>query len=495
MSTMLSVAQMRKLLQDALDSALDTDAHTLPASMLETTNHRPVLFSDYSVVRAAPGMGKSLWARVLTDPGLRAVAAREFQLPRLERTEAAVAYGARAMQTPPDVEELDALINRCVQPVALWTAVALTALGVADLTALTGWSERVDWLTRNPGAPQRAVAELDTAGRPGNTVRLVTFDALDHLHPDRGRADHLISGILQLAADLTQMRTRVRAKVFIRPDILDSALPALTPTSRKALRTTDLTWGAPDRLGWQRNWTPLYGLLIHLLGNHASREAAVFRAMTSPWEQNPDGRFTAPNELRTDPTAQQKVFALIADPYMGANFRNGLTYHWLPTYLQDAHGQVTPRSFLTSLQQALVHAAEEHPGHDRALHHQDIRSGQHAGIRQRADHIACTTPWVQEALEPLAGKQVPIEQDTVVGLWALHGLTARLRDQARARVGERAAPTGPRYPDSYPDLVEELIAIGVMKRRTSGLLDLPDLYRVAHRLGRRGGVPRTASVA
>jgi hypothetical protein len=53
--------------------------------------------------------------------------------------------------------------------------------------------------------------------------------------------------------------------------------------------------------------------------------------------------------------------------------------------------------------------------------------------------------------------------------------------------------TGPRHPDDYAGLIEELIDLGVMSRRSDRRLDLPDVYRIAFGIGRRGGVRRVQS--
>ncbi|MFF7383480.1 hypothetical protein [Streptomyces griseoluteus] len=52
--------------------------------------------------------------------------------------------------------------------------------------------------------------------------------------------------------------------------------------------------------------------------------------------------------------------------------------------------------------------------------------------------------------------------------------------------------TGPRYPEDPALLIEELVALGVMRRRRDGRIDLPDVYRIAFAVGRRGGVPKMA---
>lgn len=495
MSRTLSVAEHRTLLHDALSAILDTDALTMPAKMMYTPSaHRPALYADSSVVRGGPGEGKTFWARALTDPRMRAIAAREYRMPRLERTEAVVAYGVRPDTAQPTAGELRAFTELGVDPTALWSAVALTALGVPDLVGRATWTERVDWLIRNPGATARSLAELEAAARNDDTTRLVLFDALDQLHPDRERAEHLASGMLNLAVTLSRHTTRLRAKVFIRPDMLDGALSSVPRADRSTLtsRAADLSWSRGDYFG-RLERSDLYGLFFQLLGNRDSAEATAFREAWPTWERTEDGRFLAPAELRDDPAVQERAFTTLAGRFMGANARKGHTYTYLLCHLQDARGSVTPRPFLAALASALLHTTGSQPDHDRALHHDGLRHGARCGAR--AEELDRAMPWVRLAMEPLAGNQLPIEEDDVLALWEKAGLTARLQESAREAQNDTGAlRTGPRTA-SHSHLVEELLSAGVMSRRTSGQLDMPDTYRLAHRMGRRGGVRRVTPAA
>ncbi|MFI1765340.1 hypothetical protein ACH41H_25220 [Streptomyces sp. NPDC020800] len=151
-----------------------------------------------------------------------------------------------------------------------------------------------------------------------------------------------------------------------------------------------------------------------------------------------------------------------------------------------------PRSFLATLHQAAIHA-DDRPGHGRALHHEEIRRGWQEGVRVRARELDGTLPWAREALAALAGEQVPIEEERVFALWEQAGLLSRLRN--RGGCARASVTTGPRSVDSHPALLDELIELGIATRRTSGLIDLPDLYRFLHGLGRRGGVKHVAHTA
>ncbi|MFJ5071725.1 hypothetical protein ACIQC7_35445 [Kitasatospora sp. NPDC088556] len=64
MSRPLTIAEHRKLLHEALSAVLATDALSPPVSMMYTPDaHRAALYAESTVVRGAPGEGKTFWAR------------------------------------------------------------------------------------------------------------------------------------------------------------------------------------------------------------------------------------------------------------------------------------------------------------------------------------------------------------------------------------------------------------------------------------------------
>ncbi|MBB4937980.1 hypothetical protein FHR32_002285 [Streptosporangium album] len=104
------------------------------------------------------------------------------------------------------------------------------------------------------------------------------------------------------------------------------------------------------------------------------------------------------------------------------------------------------------------------------------------GVRSRRNGQKEDLPWVQAVIDPLAGQQVPIDESNVIDLWNEHGLTETLQRQATRFIEGEKVRTGPRYPDRYPILIE----LSVMRRRKDGRIDLPDVYRIAFSIGRRG---------
>ena len=90
---------------------------------------------------------------------------------------------------------------------------------------------------------------------------------------------------------------------------------------------------------------------------------------------------------------------------------------------------------------------------------------------------------------PLAGRQVPIDRETITGAWHDSHISSAL-DQYSGETSETKVRVGPRNAHDYDELINELIEIGIITKRANGKLDLPDVYRIGFDLGRKGGVPR-----
>lgn len=494
-STELSAAEYRDLLSAALSETTDADTLQPNVHTLFTPNsHRAALFVDSTVVHGGRGVGKTFWYHSLLDDTLREVAAHEYGIERLRHLTVSRGFGASVEpDLYPGKRVLQQLTKEGIPAYDLWYAVLLTALGQTELRGLPEWRDRVAWVQANPGAAERTVQQADRQAQQDGTTHLILFDALEHLHQVRLQADRWVGGILELALAMRLGTRSIRCKVFIRPDMFEGARLHFPDASKLTANAAHLTWSRAN----------LYGLLFHYLGNHDEESAPLaerFRRLTGSWEADAQGRrYVPPELLRGDERFQEQRFTRIAGPYMGANYRKGNTYTWLPNHLMDGVEQVSPRSFLSALNKAVVYTRGTYAGHEYALHHEGIRRGVQTASETRVREVGEDMPWVSRAVTPLKGQQVPIEQDRVVELWREAGLSEALRREAEwyeephaGAVEDNHVRTGPRDVDDPVGLVEELIALGVMRRRRDGRIDLPDVYRIAFNIGRKGGVPRIA---
>uniref|UniRef100_A0AAU2JWN8 DUF3046 domain-containing protein n=1 Tax=Streptomyces sp. NBC_00049 TaxID=2903617 RepID=A0AAU2JWN8_9ACTN len=471
-----AVQATRALLIEALAAAPDADTSTPDLrTMFTPSSHRLALDPDVTVVRGARGTGKTFWAKALTDPALREVAAKSYMMPRLERTEVITAFGGvepvlGGRRTVAD------LIKAGVAPRDLWSAVVLMALGQPEIQELETWAERIEWTRQNGEKYEAALRRVDRETREKKQTRILLFDTLDHLHSDRRQLDLLLAGLFEVALELRLTTGTLRAKIFVRPDMYESAPREFADASKLGANATDLSWSREN----------LYGLLFHQLGNHASERAQAFRACTGVWREEGPGRFIAPVDLIADQKRQEEVFVMLAGPFMGTDRRKGHTYTWVPNHLQDGLGRVSPRTWLRTLFHSARRTSDNSVNHPLPLHYDAIRESLSQSATDRVAELRDDIGWAARAVELLAGTQVPMERSAVWFAWEQSGLRAEI--SKLLETGHQGS--GPRDLNSYGEIIRELLDLGVMTERTNGAIDLPDIYRLAFAIGRKGGVAR-----
>ncbi len=170
---------------------------------------------------------------------------------------------------------------------------------------------------------------------------------------------------------------------------------------------------------------------------------------------------------------------------MGANKKRGLVYTWLPTHLADAREQTSPRTFLTAWREAAHHGS---PPPGRAVDHLGLLEGVRKASEDRLSELAEDYPWVKTVLEPLRGQMVPMEWVVLAALWRDRGTAQAVLTQS-AKEG-RLAPVQLGDPGTDPErsLLKALWAIGVLELRASGMINVPDIFRIEAGIKRKGGV-------
>lgn len=482
MTELLTPAELRQLIDVSLPVVADANTER-PAlnSMYTPWSHRQALQPDVTVVRGGRGAGKTYWYNSLLEDQLRTVAAEEFELPRLQAVSAREGFSVQSNNRAyPGPAEIGQLLENGIVPEDLWLAVVIGQLGAPEFARLHDWRDRISWTRDNPGQATEVIEVADRRADEDGATVLLLFDALDHLHSDRRVADWLIAGLLKVVLRLRISTRRLRGKVFIRPDMFTDEVLRF-PDASKLGRYADLSW----------NTVSLYGLFFHLLGNAPTPFASRFRGVesaTGAWRRATGAeRFSVPVDLATDEEQQERLFHMLAGKWMGANHRKGNTYTWLPNHLMDGVDQVSPRSFLDAIRRAVEVTNDEYRGHEFALHHEGLRQGVTTASQTRVAEISEDLPWVGVAVRPLEGLQVPITEADVLERWGSRGLTS----ERLLRAGDGGEiRTGPRSPGDLDAVITEMVELGIMRRRHDGRLDMPDVYRVAFRIGRKGGVPR-----
>lgn len=308
---------------------------------------------------------------------------------------------------------------------------------------------------------------------------LVLFDALDRLADDWQHINPLAKGLLQVALDVRSTK-RIRCKVYLRPDILqDQSITSFPDFSKLLARKASLEWRRAD----------LYALLFQCVGNAKSGGSEFRKLVADKFDLlgtcNDAGAWSLPSALRTNESQQEALFELMAGRAMGSSTKRGKPYTWLVNHLQDGLHQVSPRSFFAALGTAAVETS-----HDYALplDYRGIQRGVQKASEIRVQEITEDYPWVRLVMEPLRGNLiVPCSTFEIETIWKQERTLELLESQLKAAITAVKLP--PQNLDQgAAGILTDLQALGMVQRMDGKRIQMPDVYRIAYGLGRKGGV-------
>jgi hypothetical protein len=444
--------------------------------------HARALDLEATLVEGMRGAGKSFWWSSLASPDHRAFIQEGFPDARLPaKLNVAHGFGTGSSSTEyPDAEQLIDLVDQ-FRPRSIWRAVVAKHAGFGrEFTALQTWASRVQWVQSNT---ERYAQELDAADHrlsKDSSKLLVLFDALDRLADSWAHIRPLAKGLLQVALDMRSTRN-IRCKVYVRPDMLEDDEIVSFPDFSK-LNASKIS------LRWQR--ADLYALLYQCLGN-AQRGGIEFRNLVAAClgtkaARQSSGTWVLPSALRVDEDLQEDLFERLAGKAMGSSTKRGKPYTWLVNHLQDGKDQVSPRSFLAALRTAAqVSEAEDD---SLPIGYRGIQRGVQDASTIRVTEITEDYPWVKLVMEPLNGKlTVPCLFKEVEAIWRREKTVEKLENSLQ-RQGKTAKLPPQHLEAGTVGIAIDLENLGMMNRLEGRRIQIPDVYRVAFGLGRRGGV-------
>jgi hypothetical protein len=417
---------------------------------------------------------------VLGQKKTRDTAAKAY--PQLGLKSVSVSFGFTGIGGPEGVgvDELNELVPPSAtseQAKAFWWATILRAAAQSNGAANKGIAEFIDtalkWKERENLLTFHEKKLFD-----GKKPLLVVYDALDMVATTWPRRRLLTEALLEVVWSMRAYRA-IKLKLFLRPDQIDD--DALRFVELPKLRT-----GAV-RLEW--SGTDLYGLLYARLA--LSPDAKVRGAFTNLLKLQ---EIAEPTQvailarrwpLAHDRKDQTRVMEAMAGPYMSAGphgYKKGRTYDWPITHVADAFHEVTPRSFLGLMIGAATYGAT--PA-DKAITPDGIRHGLREASKTRVDQLHLEFPWIKGVLAPLDGLLLPQNETQVFRVWQrAKTINSLLAD---AKTNNYLPPFPIEGKQREQKLFEALARIGVMFRRKDGRVDMPDLFRVAAKLLKKGG--------
>lgn len=454
---------------------------------LPLPEHARVFEPENLLIIGHRGAGKTQLFRALQSPdGVAAVqtVAKRFDADQLSKTRWLVGYTSSGTEFP--AELVFQQFTKGKQPIDLqliWLGYLLRTLCRHRVLSTDELPEEVKQVIHQDGVqldqlfstiqkhlPQ-AVNALDRfdAGleREGKWV-FVTYDELDRVSSsDWEQLTTILRGLIQFWSSHTRRWRRLRPKIFLRRDLYERAAIVGPDVSKISAQRLELTWTSRD----------LYALLAKRFYNQAP--ALVRRYL---------GRNLPPGEERGAlgwcPTLgvvddYRLMVGQICGEFMGDSAKKGRPFLWIPTHLQDGHGQVLPRSFVKLFEKAAQlqnHSAKvDYP---RLLHHSAIRGALDLVSLDRMEEFKEELPWIDRVRSRLveAGLNVPIERQTL--------------QRELDRIDWSQTSDRPAQRSGY-DLLQFLGALGIFYLRPDdNRVDVRDIYLKGLGFKRKGGVKR-----
>ena len=445
-------------------------AAPLPLDEIYTpTSHGLALDPRRPLVVGNRGVGKSVWSGVLADNSTRQAVSAYYPALGLDRMAVQLGFHEGAGKTEgiaPSPAVLSSLLSKNISPETIWSAVLLRAVAPnLNIVLPEMLEELVAWMLQNVEKSEEILRKADQYFASKKSVFVLVFDALDRLASNWHEIRRLTEGVLRLALGMQSYRS-LRAKVFLRTDqAKDEVLFRFPDASKMRASRVELTWHAVE----------LYGLLFKIIQRDEKANLAL---------QKIAGDFFAPAAREVD-DVQKIIFSRIAGEFMGSDHRRGRTYTWLINHLADAFGETTPRSFLITLNRA---ANSRVKPTNFVIDHLGIREGVQAASEVRVDQLGEDYPWIRRVLKDLEGLEVPCPPSSFTRRWA----DRKTIEEVRAGALENLRPGPLELENSTSDaevaLLDAVKNIGVVEERSLDRVNMPDIFRVAAGIKRRGGV-------
>lgn len=440
------------------------------------------------IILGARGSGKSFWSSVLGQADARTDVAKAY--PRLGLSKVDVQFGYTGVGGPDgvSVEHIDSLVSPDTpidEAKAFWWSTILNAAARQYSQGNNKRSKPKDFfsIAQDWEKREEKLDEYEQQLRTQDKTLLIVYDALDTVARTWPRRRHLTESLLEVVWAMRAYR-HIRLKLFLRPDQIED--DALRFVELPKLRTGAI------RLKWETE--DLYGLLyarLALTQDEACRNA--FEVLLKNNNINlPDREaiLTRRWSLVSHQDDQKVVMDALAGPFMGEGnyaFKKGSTYNWPITHLADAFSEVTPRSFLGMMIAAAQHGSAPE---NRVINPEGIRHGLRAASKTRVDQLQQEFPWIKGVLAPLSGLLLPQSEDNVIDVWKKAKTIKQLKIDAETQ--NYLPPFPSKNNSGERDLCIALQRIGVMSRRNDDRIDMPDLFRVAAKLLKKGSITPTS---
>lgn len=318
---------------------------------------------------------------------------------------------------------------------------------------------------RHLSAAFAALEAVDDALARDGRFLFASYDHLDRLallEPGHTTRDRLVRALLAFWLSASTRLRRLRAKIFLRPDLFDEAERSFPDASKLRPRAVSLDWTVEQ----------LYRLAVRHLANRGPHPDPMRRWLTSKAGVELEHRAGYGFSSGPLPEPAQRVFATaLAGAVMGKGVRKGYTHRWILARLRDAGGRIVPRSLLRLLGFAATRAQRDPLTQGPLMEPTSLVGALEDTSRARVNELREEYPFVGR-LEHLRGQTMLMDRSRVIAALA------------RGPFGDDGLGT------DGSAVFDELRRVGALEVRDDKRIDVPDIYRYGFGIKRKGGAPR-----
>jgi hypothetical protein len=475
---MSDVLKIRKAIIEAIPPTANYGESPNIVYVYTPPAHEKALRLESSLIIGARGVGKSFWTAAIGDANIRSELGAVIG--GLRNAKVHIGFSNQDdIDSYPDKSTFDRLLGKDYSPYEIWRSVVSrwAAKLVKHTVPCENWLETVKWVQEEPEYVTRLLQKTNAYFETHGELGLVLFDALDRCNDDWKKMDEIVRDLLKVVLWLKSY-SKIFTKVFLRTDQYSRQVMDFPDASKLSATRVELTWQIHD----------LHGLLWQLLCNAPAEHGEKLRhiyetVLKKPPIQYKDNKgWSLSEKAKRDGTEQRELFKKLAGPYMGTDQRRGIPYLWSVKHLADGTGQTSPRSFLEAIRNAADDSSEKYLDHPYALHYESIKRGVQAASAIRIDEVAEDYPWITELFKPLERLNVPCEFSDIEERWE----TTFSEGVKALQSKDRLPPQ--RLKEGWTGIRKDLERIGLFESLQDGRVNMPDLYRVGFKLGRKGGV-------
>jgi len=439
-------------------------------------SHWQALALDTTLIIGIRGAGKSFWTAVLGDDNARGFVAQQVRSKELGEANVKIGFSIDLSgMHHPSPAKLAQLVSLGFSRTQIWKAVIsrhLASTSTQTIENLPNWDEIVKTYGDDV-AFEINIAKFDASLKQKNKTVLIIFDALDRLSKNWDDSRLWVQSLLEISLDLRSFR-QIRLKLFLRPDMAeDETIWRFQDSSKLKHSAVELKWQAAD----------LFSIVIRWISNH-DRAGQSFRKFCSDDKlmvyKKVDNLFV---ENPTENSIRQTL-EVLTGKWMGAGPKRGFCFSWIPVHLADGKLNVAPRSLLLAMKTAAEETLNKYSNYDLPIHYEGIKNGVAKASAVRVDELTEDYPWITPLLNALEGQTVPLDITTLAALWK--GLTGSLMNSDK--LPPRRFSLEFDNKKKTPALLMDLEDLGVVYPTTDKRINIPDIYRVGFKIGRKGGV-------